>query len=110
MADNGTPEIHQNKAEEQKEESNIADSPPAVMDSKFESNKFTSNYVPTNDNLDGSTVVIADCTPSQEELEKHVPESPMIDKSTKEKLKQLGQSLDSKQIHQAIGNIDMRRL
>lgn len=60
--------------------------------------------------MDGSTVVIADITPSQEDMVRDIPPSPMIDKSTKDKLKQLGQSLDSKQINQAIGSIDMRRL
>jgi hypothetical protein len=54
-------------------------------------------------------VVIADITPSHEEA-RSVPQSPMLDRTTKEKLKQLGQSLDSKQINQAIGSIDMRRL
>lgn len=78
-------------------------------ESKYVQNKF-SNYERDNQNLDGSTVVIADITPSENEIRNMVPESPMIDKKTKEKLKTLGQSLDSKQINQAIGNIDMRRL
>lgn len=82
---------------------------PMNYESKYVQNKF-SNYERDNQNLDGSTVVIADITPSENEIRNMVPESPMIDKKTKEKLKTLGQSLDSKQINQAIGNIDMRRL
>lgn len=82
---------------------------PVVTPSKFEPNRFTSAYK-NNDHLDGSTVVIADITPSQEEINRSVPPSPMLDKTTKEKLKLLGQSLDSKHINQAIGNIDIRRL
>ena len=82
---------------------------PVSTPSKFKSNKFASSYKQNSDRLDGSTVVIADITPSQEE-DRSVPPSPMLDKTTKEKLKMLGQSLDSKHINQAIGNIDIRRL
>lgn len=83
---------------------------PVVTPSKFEPNRFASAYKHDNDHLDGSTVVIADITPSQEEMARSVPPSPMLDKTTKQKLKLLGQSLDSKHINQAIGNIDIRRL
>jgi len=101
-------EINEIKQKEERK-SKLIES-PLQEESKFVGHKFTSNYDTTSDNLDGSTVLIADWTPSQEEIEKEVPPSPMIDKKTKDKLKQLGQSLDSKQISQAIGNIDMRRL
>ena len=83
---------------------------PVITPSKFQPNKFTSAYKQNSDHLDGSTVVIADVTPSQEEISRSVPPSPMLDKTTKEKLKMLGQSLDSKHINQAIGSIDIRRL
>ena len=69
--------------------------------------KSSPQYYNPNKQLDGSTVVIADVTPSKDNI-KMAQESPMIDKSTKEKLKLLGQSLDSKQIHQAIGNIILK--
>jgi len=96
------------------EENNVAtsvkESPAESPSTKFVQNKFNSNSTPKNDNLDGSTVVIADVTPSQIDISAYVPPSPMIDQATKDKLKVLGQSLDSKQINQAIGSIDMRRL
>jgi hypothetical protein len=83
---------------------------PMIADSKYVQNKFSSNYDQNNQDLDESTVNIADITPSENDIRNTIPESPMIDKKTKEKLKTLGNSLDSKQINQAIGNIDMRRL
>lgn len=80
---------------------------------------YSANYYNPDKHLDGSTVVIADVTPSKDEIGQDQDtsnyrarpvDSVMLSKSTKEKLKMLGQSLDSKHIHQAIGSIDMRRL
>lgn len=98
------------EAEDQEDEieDDTHDSPEVSPSSKFVLNKFNNKYDKQEDKLDGSTVVIADVTP--EEVERNIPSSPVIDQETKDKLRQLGQSLDSKQIKHAIGNIDMRRL
>ena len=83
---------------------NDVDKSSPKLDAPVEDSQLSPQYYNPNKQLDGSTVVITDVTPSKDNLNM-VQESPMIDKSTKKKLKLLGQSLDSKQIHQAIGKV-----
>jgi hypothetical protein len=66
----------------------------------------TEQKVRPKDTSGDSTVIQGDIT-TQEPVK---PDSPMLDKTTKEKLLNLGQSLDSKKMHDAIAYIDLRQL
>lgn len=50
------------------------------------------------------------CSVLQPDVTQIKPPSPMLDKTTKTKLLNLGQSLDSKKMHDAIGYLDLRQI
>jgi len=92
------PEVEKTKAEnvQQKKEEKI-------QTNKQEKNEQEDEII---DNYDFDA--IKDQKP--EKIEEKETSSPLLDKSTKEKLINLGQSLDSKQLADALGYIDLRLL